>query len=133
MQAAFLGLLRHANADELSLPATRYCPYCNLAAEAGGFLTTAQRGYLERCAEALAGQVRYEVLRQVERRLGENPFVTFVVIPPASSAPALPPEPDDLHREPLFCCGDEVKIQPSWQGAFHCFRCGARHRADHGV
>ena len=127
LQAVFVHALAHANAEELSALPNRFCPYCGHQASAERFLTPAQRAYIEARAGAIAGQVRYEQLMEVERHLDDNPYLTFIAVPPAGAVSALPPEPDDLTAKPLLCCGGEIKLEPAWGQPFFCPHCRARH------
>lgn len=120
--------LPHVNADEIaSLSARRICPYCGAAAEPDEFWTEEQRLFLSRRAMALAEAIRFEQLRHVERTLSQNPYLTFLPVPPGPFLHGLRPEPDDMRVVPLVCCGEDVKVRDSWQGTVRCPFCGAEH------
>ncbi len=127
IHAVFVVALDHANAEELPALPQRFCPYCGHAASADRFLTASQRQYVEACARTTAGMVRYEQLLEVERHLDENPYVTFIAVPPDEELPSLPPEPDDMQPAPLWCCGEELKLKSSWKQPFFCPQCRAKH------
>lgn len=127
VQTVYLGALAHANVEELDGPPRRFCPYCGHAASADRFLTAAQRQYVEALAKATAGVMRYEQLKQVERGLDKNPYLTFVAIAPREGSPEQPPEPDDMQPTQLLCCGEELKLKTSWLQPFFCPHCRARH------
>lgn len=133
VQNVFHHFLSHANPDELPEVRERFCPYCGHSGDGAEFLIASHRSWIESCADALAGEVRYEVLHQVERRLGDNPFVTFVVLPPGPHRSNPGVEPNDLRREPMLCCRQEIKILPSWRSGLFCPHCGHRTRGDHEV
>ncbi len=127
LHAVFVLALAHANAQELPALPNRFCPYCGHAASAERFLTAAQREYVQARARATAGEVRYVQLKEVERHLDENPYLTFIPVPPEPAPGDLPPEPDDMEAAPLLCCGGELKLQASWRQPFFCPHCRARH------
>jgi hypothetical protein len=126
VQRVFVTSLAHANVDELPQLPKRFCPYCGHTATADAFLTSAQRSYIEACARSMAGEVRYEQLKQVERHLDANPYITFVAVAPSDPPPDPPAEPDDMQQAPLLCCGEELKIKSSWRQTFFCHHCRAR-------
>ena len=130
VQAAFLALVQHGNAEEVDGVPSRFCPYCGYQAAGDAFLTPAQREYIGACAKAVSNAVRYEQLRVVETRLSQNPYITFLPVKPVDPVPALPPEPDDMQPETLRCCGDELKLKANWEHAFFCHHCRARQSAD---
>jgi len=129
VQSALCATLPHVNAHEVPGAPQRWCPYCGHGADAVDFLTPAQRSYIEAWGRRLAGEVRYEVLRQAGRP-GRAAGATYVVLPPTGMPPAPPPEPDDLVQESMACCGEELKLDPAWSEAFFCHHCRARHRGD---
>jgi hypothetical protein len=125
---ALCSLVRHFNAGELGPPLARFCPYCSHSAQAEGYWTDEQRSFLEEQAGHLRGEVRYFQLRHVEDRLGDNPYITFVLVrPPPPEAAELPAEPDDMRVFHLVCCGEPVKLQGGWTGRVTCHFCKSVH------
>lgn len=125
--------LVHHNADEA--PAGReplHCPYCGKEAPLDAFFTPQQVRYLERVVAALAEEVRYQQLSHVRRTLSQNPYPTFVPVPPSQPSPVLAPEPDDMEVRAFLCCAEDAKVESHWRGAVHCVRCGAYQRIETG-
>lgn len=119
--------IRFANDDEVGEAAQLCCPYCAHRAAAGTWWTEEQREFLEKRAATLQAEIRFEQLRHVERTLAENPYLTFLPVPPAPFQVSIRSEPDDMRIVPLVCCGEEVKVRESWQGAVRCPFCGTEH------
>ena len=117
--------IRLANLDEVDQAHPLACPYCAHRESADGFFTPDQREHLARRAESLEAEIRFEQLRLVERSLGDNPYPTFLAIPPTPFQATLGPEPDDMRVVALPCCGEEIKIRESWTGWIRCPYCTA--------
>ena len=130
VHVVFSSLLAHANVDELAGLPLRWCPYCGHRAQADVFLTKPQRSYIEACARSVAGQVRFEQLRQATGRLRDNPYITFLAVRPAEPELDPPAEPDDMTAVFLLCCGEEMKIKPTWKEALLCHHCRAGQPAE---
>lgn len=126
VHAAILGAVPHANAGELGPAEPRACPYCGHLASAEAFLTTVQRAWVEQWSKSLASELRVTQLRQLEQRLGQNPYLTYVVVPPLAPPARLPAEPDDMAALRVSCCDDEVKLKGSWLEPYYCPRCRSR-------
>lgn len=125
VQAVFVAALQHANVEELAGPPRRFCPYCGHGAAADAFLTPAQRRYIEARAKDVAGSLRWGMLRQLAHEGRRAP--TFVPLRPGPDhAPSPPPEPDDLQTARALCCGEAIKLKPTWREPFYCHHCRAR-------
>jgi hypothetical protein len=127
VHSAITGAVPHANAGELPPAAHRACPYCGHTALADAFLTPIQRGWVEKWSKSLASEVRVTQLRQLAQRLDDNPYLTFVVVPPTAPPDRLPAEPDDMRTVAVWCCDDEVKLKRTWREPFYCPQCRTRH------
>jgi hypothetical protein len=127
VQSTFMAIIRHENASELAELPRRFCPYCGHQSPAQTFLTELQRSYIENWAKAVTSIIRYEKLRLPSQRLSQNPYVTYLPVQPKDAGPLLPPEPDDMDRRALMCCGGEQKLVSPWQTQFFCHFCRARH------
>lgn len=128
VQATLMSMLQHANASELPELPQRFCPYCGGQSPAQTFLTGAQRGHIEGWANALTGLIRYERLRLPTAHLSQNPFVTYLPVEPPMVVEKMPPEPDDMSRVVLMCCGEEQKLLSDWNTEFFCHYCRARQK-----
>lgn len=117
--------IRFANLDEVARAHPLVCPYCAHRESADSFFTPAQREHLARRAESLEAEIRFEQLRHVERSLAENPYPTFLALPPAPFRASLGPEPDDMRVILLPCCEEEIKIRESWTGWIRCPYCAS--------
>jgi hypothetical protein len=127
VQSTFTELLKHANTTELTELPYRFCPYCGTQSAAQVFLTELQRGYIESWAKSVTSIIRYERLRLPSKHLNQNPYVTYLPVEPLDTHVELPPEPDDMDRWLLMCCGEEQKLLTDWAGEFFCHFCRARH------
>lgn len=128
VQAVFAAALRHANADEIGDLVRRFCPYCGHAASAEAFLTGAQRRYIEARARLAAVLLRDVILRESSRP-GLRPPTFAPLRAGPIPAPVPPPEPDDLRTARVLCCGEQIKLKPSWREAYFCPHCRARQGA----
>ena len=118
----------HENGHEAScLDVERRCPYCGVTGQDDDWFTAEQRAFIDKRAESLNQEIRYEILAQCERSLSANPYLTFLPVRPTRSDAELKAEPDDMRVLPLLCCGEEVKISENWPGPLFCFYCGCEH------
>jgi len=116
--------IRFANWDEVATASSLVCPYCAHREPASSFFTSAQREHLTRRAENLEAEIRFEQLRHVERSLADNPYPTFLAIPPAPFGDSIEPDPDDMRVVHLPCCGEEIKVREAWSERIRCPFCG---------
>ena len=123
-----VGKVSHENAHEaLCALEQRCCPYCGAGALDDAWFTAEQRAWLDKRAETLLLEVRYEQLAHVERTLADNPSPTFLPVRPEMPDCTLRPERNDMRLVPLLCCGEELKVSESWLGPVRCFFCGREH------
>ncbi|MBX5482496.1 MAG: hypothetical protein IRZ16_11770 [Myxococcaceae bacterium] len=108
-----------------------FCPYCGYEAPADEWCTPQQRAWLEKVADVLGREIRYEQLQYPWRTLGANPGPTFVAVPPPDRLPEMRSEDDDLRRFSLFCCAEDVKVDTAWAQPIFCPRCGSEHTGGH--
>lgn len=120
-------VVAHENVEEVGPDGTLDCPYCAHRADESAWWTEEQRVYLSKRATTLDEEIRFEQLRHMEHTLAENPYLTFLPVPPAPFQVSIRSEPDDMRIVPLVCCGEEVKVRESWQGAVRCPFCGTEH------
>src|SRR5690606_14615338 len=100
---ALVSAVPHANVSELLTPPARACPYCGHVAPAGRFVTEAQRRWLDAWTRSMTSAPRVEQLRQLARRLRDNPYLTFNVVRPGAPPEPPPNEPDDMVVAPVTC------------------------------
>lgn len=105
-----------------------YCVYCGHGASSDEWCTPQQRAWMEKVADVLAREIRYEQMAYPWRTLGDNPQPTFVAVPPPDRLPEMRYEPDDLIRTSFFCCVEDVKVDASWIQPVYCPRCGSEHQ-----
>lgn len=117
--------VRFANDDEVAQAAPLVCPYCAHEEQAVSFFTPAQRAHLTKRAETLVAEIRFEQLRHVERSLADNPYPTFLAIPPEPFDGEIDPEPDDMQVVLLACCKEEIKVRDAWFDRIRCPYCAA--------
>jgi hypothetical protein len=118
----------HQNEHESRFPlATRTCPYCGARGSDDAWFTAEQRNWLDKRADTLGQELRYEQLAHVERTLADNQSPTFLPVRPDMPTGRLRPEPDDMRAVPMLCCLEEIKISEHWLGPVHCFYCGLEH------
>lgn len=123
-----VGRTVHQNGHEArEAPQQRFCPYCGARAPADAWFTAEQRAWLDKRADTLGLEVRYEQLAHIERTLADNPGPTFLPVRPEMPECRLRPERDDMRCVPLLCCSEELKISDNWLGAVRCFYCGWEH------
>ena len=127
---ALARLLNHVNDSELGcMPPERHCPYCGEVAPEDGWLTVEQRAAVEKRADHWRRELRYHQLLQPQLTLSENPYVTYLAVPPDPYV-AEPPEGEDaLKPFPLICCNETLRIAGSWHGTVRCHICGTEHDA----
>ena len=125
-------ILRHlgtaipfANGDEVAQDSPLICPYCAHREQAVSFFTAAQRAHLAKRAESLVAEIRFEQLRHVERSLADNPYPTFLAIPPEPFHGTLEPDPDDMRVILLPCCSEEIKVGEGWDDSLCCPFCAS--------
>jgi hypothetical protein len=104
-----------------------YCVYCGKSAPTDEWCTPQQRAWMEKVADVLSKEIRYETLQAPMRNLSLNPGVTFVAVPPAERLPEMRVESDDLRRGSFFCCVEDVKIETHWVQPSFCPGCGSEH------
>ncbi len=118
----------HANAAEIASEGASaggcLCPYCGRQGPLELFLGRAQESFFDGAAEWIAAEVRFEQLRLAERTLGQNPYLTFLALPPAPPRLPAPAEVNELSAVPLLCCGGGLEIERGWEGDLHCPYCG---------
>jgi DNA-directed RNA polymerase subunit RPC12/RpoP len=113
------------------------CPYCNHRAESGDMLTYAFQAYLKRFV------VREYVLPQINKMFSDfadglpstsrsNSFMSLEVkvdfdnvLPPR---PISGPEPPDMTKIELLCCGKMIKVYDNWFDLDECPFCGIKVR-----
>jgi len=117
--------IRFANADEVAPDAPLTCPYCAHEGQADAFSTPAQRAHLARRAQFLEAEIRFEQLRHVERSLSDNPYPTFLAVPPEPFREEIEPEPDDMQVVHLACCREDIKVPETWIDRIRCPFCAA--------
>ena len=105
-----------------------HCVYCGCGARADEWCTPQQRAWMERVANALRAQMRFEQLTFAYRTLRDNPGPTFLAVAPPCDLPQLEYEPDDMRRASFFCCVEDVKLDARWRRCVCCPRCGAEHQ-----
>lgn len=101
------------------------CPYCGAPAAADDWLTESQRRAIDHFAHRYRSQLHHAQLEQAHRDPRARP--TFFPVQPEALPLALGREPDDLCAVPLICCSEELKVDPEWDSALHCPRCGVEH------
>lgn len=117
------------NHDEIARDdAIAHCVYCGKDAPSDEWCTPQQRAWLERVADVLSKEIRYEQMQHPMRTLSLNPSPTFVAVPPPERLPEMRAEYDDLRRASFFCCVEDVKIEGHWRQPIYCPRCGAEHQ-----
>lgn len=112
-----------ANGDEVAKTSPLVCPYCAHEAQAVAYFTPAQKKLLTERAASLEAEIRFEQLRHVERSLSDNPYPTFLAIPPEPFGAVIDPEPDDMRVLLLPCCEEEIKVQEAWGEEVRCPFC----------
>lgn len=117
--------IQFANADELAQAAPLICPYCAHEEQAGSFFTPELQAHLAKRAQNLVAEIRFEQLRHVERSLSDNPYPTFLAIPPEPFGEEIAPEPDDMRVVLLPCCGEEIKLPEAWAEGIRCPYCAS--------
>lgn len=117
--------LPHANTHEFATSkglAQPRCPYCGASAALWEFLPKSVEAALDRQAAWLGAWIRCERLRLPERTLGQNPFVSFLPVPPKD--PLGPVRwAERLEPVPLVCCGGELSLEVGWAGTLCCPYC----------
>lgn len=117
------GFIPFANGDEVAPASALVCPYCAHKEQALSFFTATQREHLTKRAESLEEEIRFEQLRHVERSLADNPYPTFLAIPPEPFGSAIEPDPDDMQVILLPCCEEEIKVREAWFDSIRCPFC----------
>ncbi|MGA9526135.1 MAG: hypothetical protein WBV82_32045 [Myxococcaceae bacterium] len=105
-----------------------YCVYCGRAALSDDWCTPQQRAWIEKLADVLAKEIRFEQLAWPSRTLRDNPAPTYVPVPPSDRLPEMRREPDDMRRASFICCVEEVKVESHWTQPVYCPSCGAEHQ-----
>ena len=123
--------LVHANDAELAdIPPERFCPYCPATAPDDAWFTAEQRAAVEQRADHWRRELRYQQLSQPRRTLGDNPFVTYLAVPPEPMPKRAAPVPDGLRPFPLLCCREVLFISSAWHGPVRCHFCGVVNEID---
>lgn len=129
-----IGELTLSTADGDSSPQYLSCPYCNHRAESGDMLTEEFQVYLKRFI------IREYVLPKINNMFSDfaqglkstsrsNSFFSIELkadfentLPPR---PISGPEPPDMTKVEMFCCGRMIKIYDGWFDLGKCPFCGS--------
>jgi hypothetical protein len=121
--------LRFQNPHEIVRDdAVFHCVYCGAKARADEWCTPHQRIWLEKVANALGQEIRFEQLAFAHRTLRDNPSPTFVALPPRGRLPQMRAESDDMLRASFFCCVEDAKVDVQWLKPLFCPGCGSEHQ-----
>jgi len=121
--------LPHANDGEDIDEAERVCPYCGVLGTPDAWLTAEQRAAVAHRAAHWQREVRYVQLAWPRHRLGDNPRLTYLPVPPAPFAakPGAPAPGPAMRAFPLLCCKGRQRILDGWRGPVRCHHCGCEH------
>lgn len=132
-----IGGIALSTEQEKKEPQYLSCPYCKYHAESGEILTEEFQTYLERFvireyvlpkinnifadfADNLKSTSRSSSFLKIEVKNNyEN------VLPPR---PISGPEPPDMTKVEMLCCGQEIKVYDSWFDLEECPFCGSKVR-----
>lgn len=132
-----IGEISISAADGESTPQYLMCPYCSHRAESGNMLTNEFQVYLKRFV------IREYVLPKINNMFSDfanglksssrsNSFIKFEIKADfENTLPVRPisgPEPPDMTKVELLCCGRTIKIYDGWFGLEQCPFCEAEVR-----
>ncbi len=132
-----IGEISISTAEGESKPQYLMCPYCNHRAESGDMLTNKFQAYLRRFV------MREYVLPQINNMFSDfanglksssrsNSFIKFEIKADSDntlpSRPMSGPEPPDMTKVEMLCCGRMIKIYDGWFDLEKCPFCGTEVR-----
>jgi hypothetical protein len=121
--------------DAEDAEADHWCPYCGQNSPRGEWWTEDQVAYIHTALRNIFARLLNEHLigplnREFGRSRGSMISVRFEGKKLPEEEMWVSPEPDDMTRFMLPCCGREIKLEDDWLGPVHCFYCGFPHRRE---